>query len=35
MTVVSGKEGRHDHVEIDVVAKYINPRLSICPSTLL
>jgi hypothetical protein len=28
MTVTSGKAGRHDHVEIDVVAKYINPKLS-------
>lgn len=28
MTTTSGKEGRHDHVEIDVVGKYINARLS-------
>ncbi|KAF4636602.1 hypothetical protein G7Y89_g1492 [Cudoniella acicularis] len=27
MTITSGEDGRHDHVEIDVVAKYINPRL--------
>ncbi|MCJ1396703.1 hypothetical protein MMC18_009595 [Xylographa bjoerkii] len=29
MSVTSGKKGRHDHVEIDVVARYLNPRLSI------
>ncbi|KAF2201396.1 cytochrome P450 monooxygenase-like protein [Delitschia confertaspora ATCC 74209] len=28
MTVTTGKAGRHDIVEIDVVATYINPRLS-------
>ena len=27
MSITTGKDGRHDHVEIDVVAKYINPRL--------
>lgn len=28
MTATTGRVGRHDHVEIDVVAKYINPRLT-------
>lgn len=28
MSFTTGPVGKHDHVEIDVVAKYINPRLS-------
>ena len=28
MSFEIGPEGKHDHVEIDVVARYINPRLS-------